>query len=253
MGKEKTDKIHILVDVLTRLASSDASLGVSELGRELSKNKVYIHRMMSSLESSGWVTKNEASQRYVAGDELINFALLLSSKFYLSKITLPYLYELSNLTNETTALSVRVGYERVLVQVIPSKDDKSKVAVLGQHFPLWLAATGKSMAAFLSGEEINTLVKIMKRELPEYRGLNLSVGQFRSELKEIKNQGYALSVGDYVPDVCVLAAPLFNPKKKVIGALVVRGSSPPFTLNLAKKYSPIMLRMTHQINKELQE
>jgi hypothetical protein len=38
---EKKDRIVLLTELLTRLASSDTSYGVSELGRELSKN--YYH------------------------------------------------------------------------------------------------------------------------------------------------------------------------------------------------------------------
>ena len=40
--KEGSDRIALLADILTRLAYSDTSFGISELGRELSKNKMYI-------------------------------------------------------------------------------------------------------------------------------------------------------------------------------------------------------------------
>jgi DNA-binding IclR family transcriptional regulator len=251
--EEKTDRIALLADLLKRFACSDTPFGVSDLGRELSKNKVYIHRLLSSLESIGWVTKDRNSQKYKAGNELFNFALLITSRFYLSKIVLPCLYELSDITNETASLSVRVGYERVLVQQIPSKHDKSKTGVLGQRYPLWLATTGKAMAAFLSDTEIDELVNIMRKELPAFSGLPFNTDQYRNELKEIKERGYAISVGDYRPDICVLAAPIFDHNQKVIGALVVRGSSPPFTREKAEKYIAVILEMTHRINREIQD
>ena len=250
--EEKINRICLLIDILTRIAHADTSFGVSELGREFSKNKVYVHRLLSSLESTGWVTKDRDSQKYKVGNELFNFALLLTSRFYLSKIALPYLYELSSITNETTSLSVRVGYERVLVQRLPSLHDKSQPGVLGQRYPLWLATTGKSMAAFLSDTEIDELVNIMRREMPAFNGLPFNTEQFRNELKEIRKRGYAMSVGDYRPDVCVLAAPIYGQNKAVIGSLVVRGSSPPFTLERAEKYSAVIMEMTNKINREIQ-
>ena len=134
--EEKTDKIVLLAEILTRLAYSDNSFGISELGCEFSKNKVYIHRLLSSLESIGWVSKDRISQKYKVGDELVTFAFLLASRFYLPKITLPYLYELSDITNETTVLSVRIGYERLFVQEVPAKHDSRHTVVLGQRYPL---------------------------------------------------------------------------------------------------------------------
>jgi DNA-binding IclR family transcriptional regulator len=249
--EEKTDRIALLVDILTRIAHTDTSFGVSELGREFSKNKVYISRLLSYLEVVGWVSKDLVSQKYKAGDELITFALSLTSRFYLPKITLSYLYELSDITDETTALSVRIGYERVLVQQIPSKKDKQQTAVLGQRYPLWLATTGKSMAAFLNDDEIDELINIMRSEWPAYKVRTFNTDQYRNELKEIKKLGYALSLADYRPDICALAAPIFSQNQTVIGALVVRGTSPPFTLEKAKKYCDVILEMTNKINREI--
>jgi len=76
------------------------------------------------------------SQKYKAGDELVTFGILLTYRFSLPKITIPYLYELADITNETTALSVRIGYERLFVQEVPAKHDSRHTVVLGQRYPL---------------------------------------------------------------------------------------------------------------------
>jgi IclR family transcriptional regulator, KDG regulon repressor len=251
--KEKTDKISLLADILTRLATSDTSFGVSELGREHSKNKMYIHRLLSSLESIGWATKDPISQKYKVGDELVNFGLLLTYRFSIPKITIPYLYELSDITNETTALSIRIGYERLFVQEVPAKHDHHRTVILGQRYPLWLGATGKSMAAYLSDVEIDELVNIMRRELPTFNiGRTFNTDQYRNDLKEIKKKGYAMTLGDYRPDICVLAAPIFGNKQKVVGSLVVRGQLPSFNLEIAKKYGTVIMEMTNNITREIQ-
>jgi DNA-binding IclR family transcriptional regulator len=251
--KEGTDRIVLLADILKRLAHSDTILGVSELGREYSKNKVYIHRLLSSLESIGWVSKDRVSQKYKVGDELVTFGILLTYRFSLPKITIPYLYELSDITNETTALSIRIGYERLFVQEVPAKHDNRQTVVLGQRFPLWLGATGKSMAAYLRDTEIEELVNIMRRELPTFNlGRTFNTLQYRNELKEIKKRGYTMTAGDYRPDICVLAAPIFAKKQTVIGSLIVRGKLPVFNLETAEKYSSVILEMTNNISREIQ-
>lgn len=249
----RNDRTILLTDILKRLACSDNSVGMSELSREFSINKPYIYRLLSSLESIGWVSKSSISQKYKAGNELVNFGFLLTSRSYLTKITLPYLYELSNITNETTALSVRIGYERLFVQQITAKHDNCQTVIMGQRYPLWLGATGKSMAAYLSDAELDALIDKMRIELPTFnRGLTFNTEQYRNELKEIKTRGYAMSVGEYIPDACVLAAPIFDKQQAVIGSLIVRGILPSFSMEKANKYSFVVLRMTHKISLEMQ-
>jgi DNA-binding IclR family transcriptional regulator len=252
--EERADRIVLLADILKRLAYSDTMLGVSELGREYSKNKVYIHRLLSSLEAIGWVSKDRVSQKYKVGEDLVTFGILLTYRFSLPKITIPYLYELADITNETTALSIRIGYERLFVQEVPAKHDHRQTVILGQRYPLWLGATGKSMAACLSDTEIDDLVHMMRRELPSYNvGFTLNTAQYRNDLKEIKKRGYAITAGDYRPDICVLAAPIFGKKQAVIGSLIVRGKLPSFNPETAEKYSTVILEMTNSINREIQE
>lgn len=251
--KEGPDRIALLADILRRLAYSDTSFGISELSREFSKNKMYILRLLSSLESIGWVSKDLDSQKYTIGDDLITFGILLTYRFSLPKITIPYLYELAEITNETTALSIRIGYERLFVQEVPAKHDNHQTVILGQRYPLWLGATGRSMAAYLSDSEIDELANIRRREMLTFTlGRTFNPDQYRINLKEIKKRGYEVSLGDYRPDVCVLAAPIFGKQQKVIGSLIVRGKSPSFNLDIAEKYSAVILEMTHNITREIQ-
>lgn len=258
MGKEtkkkgeRTDKIALMADIIMRFACSETSLGISELSREFSKNKMYILRMLSSLEAIGWVSQDRVSKRYKVGNELVNLGALLISRFYLTKITLPYLYELAEIANETTAVSIRIGYERMFVQEVPAKHNDRHTVILGQRYPLWLGATGKSNAAYLSDAEIDELIKIMKRELPAFNlNLSFNADQYRNDLKEIKKRGYAMSAGEYRPDICVLAAPIFDQKQTVIGSLIIRGNLPRFNLEKANKYSAVIIEMTNNINREI--
>jgi DNA-binding IclR family transcriptional regulator len=253
--KETTDKMSVVADIIARLAHarSDTTFGISELARELSKNKFYIIRLLSSLESIGWVSQDQVTRRYKIGNGLVNIGLLLASHLYLPKIALPYLYELSEITDETSVLSVRIGYEHIFVQQVPVKHYHHQTVTLGKRNPLWLGASGKSMAAYLSNTEIDELVNIMARELPAFKGLTLNTDQYRNDLEEIKKRGYAITVGDYLPDICSLAAPIFGKDQTAIGALIVRGKSPHFDPNSAEAYSSVLIEKTLNITREIQD
>ena len=249
--REKTDRIALLADILARLANSETSLGVSDFGREFAKNKGYIHHLLSSLESIGWVAKDSVSQKYKVGYKLFNFGLSVISRFTLTKITFPYLYELSDITNETTALCMRIGYERVYIQEMPAKHDNQQTVKLGQRYPIWQGAAGKAMVAFLTDMELQEMTDIMKRELPARKESHPLDVEYQRKLGEIKKRGYAITLADYRPDVCVLAAPIFDRTRAVIGSLIVRGKSPAFSPKIAEKYGPVILEITSKINREI--
>jgi DNA-binding IclR family transcriptional regulator len=207
---------------------------------------------MSSMESIGWVCQDPVSQKYKIGTELFNFSLLLVARSPLSKISRPYLYELSHITNETSALCLRIGFERVFIQHIPAKQDNHRADVLGQCYPLWLGATGKSMAAFLDESEIDELMDIMRQELPGFKtGPAFDIDQYRNQLNEIREKGYAISVGEYTPDICVLAAPIFDQRRTPVASLIVRGILPTFIREKAEKYSAVVLKMANEISGQL--
>ncbi|MCL2669755.1 MAG: hypothetical protein FWE89_03625, partial [Syntrophaceae bacterium] len=139
------------------------------------------------------------------------------------------------------------------VQGIPAKHVDHQPVILGQRFPLWLGATGMAMTAYLSDAEIDKVIEIMRREHPIFnRETTFNTDQYRNKLKEIKKRGYAITCGDHRPDICALAAPIFDQTNAVIGALVVRGKVPSFDMEKAEKFSSTVVEMANKIKREIE-
>jgi IclR family transcriptional regulator, KDG regulon repressor len=241
------------VAILEYLASVDFPLGLAEISRELSLNKVSVFRILSSLEEVGWVIHEPFSQKYKLSENLLMFGLRLLSRIELQKIAGPHLYELAHLTGETTALSIRLGLERIFLQEIPGRYENVVIIPIGSSMPLWIGADGKSMLAFLPEDDIEKVIKHLDDPIPALTllGCKVDVLTLKEKLAKIKEQGYDISAGEIHPDGCAVAAPIFGHNHTVIGSLRLRGLLPRFNPELATKYAPFVIKTANRISQEL--
>ena len=105
--------------VLSSFAAAEAPLGVTELARELGMSKNMVHRALSTLVETGWLTRDASGERYQIG-----FAALLLAggepQFALVPLARPYVRRLHAFTGESVFLSVIVGDNRVTIdEIVP--------------------------------------------------------------------------------------------------------------------------------------
>ena len=88
----------------------------------------------------------------------------------------------------------------------------------GYPMPLFRGATSKAILAFLP-ERQYTHLYLDNPELVKDAGLGANWTEFKSSLRQIRQDGYAVSVGEVDADVFGIAAPVFGGSRKVIGSL----------------------------------
>lgn len=88
----------------------------------------------------------------------------------------------------------------------------------GYPMPLFRGATSKAILAFLP-ERQYTRLYLDNPELVKDAGLGADWTEFKSSLRQIRQNGYAVSVGEVDTDVFGIAAPVFGGGRKVIGSL----------------------------------
>ena len=106
-----------LIPILEYMASTGFPLGVSEISRGLSLNKISVFRNLTILEEAGWVIQEPISQKYKPSEKLFEFSLQIISRTELQKIAGQHLFEINKMTGETVSLTILVGLERVFVLV----------------------------------------------------------------------------------------------------------------------------------------
>jgi len=97
----------------------------------------------------------------------------------------------------------------------------------GQTLELYAGAGGKVLLAFAPEEFCN---RILRRKLVRITPSTIVTReQLEKEFATIRKLGYAVSMGELVPDVAGLAAPVFDHDGKACGAITISGPTQRFS------------------------
>lgn len=249
----QVDRTLQSISILNYMLLRQRPCSISNIERDLGIGKVGVYRTMKSLEKMGWVAQESDSGRYKFGDKLKEFCCLVFGQMEITKISLPYLYEISHTTGETAALSLRIGLERIFIQEIPGRNEIHRVMPLGQRFPLWISSAGKTMLAFLDKGEIEQVLDDARKSGPKTlaSGKIFNLVDLQADIKEIRKLGYAVTTAERVSNLRSVSAPIFNAQKQVLGAVSISGKIPRFTLEMAEMYSAVATSTANKISAEL--
>lgn len=245
--------IERIIAIITYLAVDPKFHGVTEISSELRITKSTAHRILSSLESLRWVAQDPRTERYRLGSMALQVGLSAVSNTDIRSISLPYLYDLQDNTNETAMLSLRIGSERVFIEQIQGKHEVRQIVELQKRYPIWLGAPGKVILAYMEQSEIETvLYNLVKSGVRTFAsGQVLDISRLQRELAEIRRLGFTVSVGERIPEVTAVAAPIFNQNHQVVGAISVAGPISRFNVDMANNYGALVSQAARNIGFQL--
>lgn len=239
-----------VIDILDTLASAAGPCGVSEISRHLGIGKNNVFRILSALESKGWVQQDAETKKYSLTGAMAEVALRALSHLDIQKVSLPYLHELQQATGETSAISIRVELERMFINCIPSNHNIRHIVTVGERRQLWYGSGGKAILAFMAEEEIEAVLDKFSRSgvsvLPG--GQAVTIESLRDELAQIRKQGYAVAAGERQSEVCGVSAPIFNHNHNVVGCISVSGPMSRFNRDRALQCSGLVMEKAQKIS-----
>jgi IclR family pca regulon transcriptional regulator len=141
------------------------------------------------------------------------------SSIELRDIALPYLNELSRSTDQNVNLGVMDKTEVVYIERIKRRQMLTIELYVGSRVNMYRTSIGRAILAFLGHDKfLATLQEILKDpEAARYVGTEGK--RLIALLEEVRRRGYALTDNDFMPGVRTVAAPIFNTKGDVEGAI----------------------------------
>ncbi|MFD6442515.1 IclR family transcriptional regulator [Peribacillus sp. NPDC060186] len=221
-GQQQLQTVERALRVLSTFNEQKSEYTLQEICNELNLPKTMVFRTLQTLESMGYVLKNDKDKSYSPGFENFRLGKVVEKNFSLSKISLPILQELNDITKETICLIIPdISLLRgIQVLSIPSKHAVKHDPDVSTVGYLHGGAARKTILAHMEPEFINQVIeKVGLLKLTENTITNPD--DLCKELKQIKEQGYAISCGEVVEDVFSVAAPIFNYQGKIMGSLTI--------------------------------
>lgn len=210
-GTGVVDRVVRILEVFERYARP---LTLVELSRESGLARTTTHRIVTSLEANGLVTRT-ADDRFGLGIRLWEIAQRAGRQ--LLDAARPFLQDLFSLTGETTQLAVREGDEVLYIERLYGTRRVPRASRVGGRLPMHATAVGKSILAFeedwvreayLSKERF---VQITPSTVGDRDAL-------RRDLEEVSRRGYATTAEEARVGSSSIAVPVFQ-GQRVVAAL----------------------------------
>jgi DNA-binding IclR family transcriptional regulator len=202
------------VEVLLLFTRVGGDLGVTEISGHLDMPKTVVHRILTTLRTSGLIDFDPGRRRYRLGPTALALGNAYLARIDLREFALEPMRRLVERTNETATLSIRSGAARIyLDQVTPDREVKMTVP-LGQPFPLHVGGSSKVFLAFGSAQERAGYLAALT---------DVDIAGLRQDLAEIAQRGYAISFGERQEGAGSVAAPVFSADGTLAGVMSVCG------------------------------
>jgi DNA-binding IclR family transcriptional regulator len=237
--------IERAVDVLTSFADAGGPLGVTDLANSLGISKAAVHRTLTSLRDRDLVGVDEGSRQYRLGPGVLKLAAAYREQLDIRTEALAVMRDLVDATNETATFSVRSGSQRVYVdQLTPAREVKMTVQV-GASFPLHAGSSSKAFLAWLPEEERDEYLSGDLAALTETTIVDRQ--ELARELGRIRQQGFAVSMGERQHGAASVAAPILDEHGQPIAAISICGPQERFQSEVATAAS-LLVEATRRLS-----
>lgn len=192
---------------------------VTSLGEKIGCGKSGAYKLLSVLVQNGLAAQT-ADHKYTLGPAVYILGKTYEDKIGLSKLVKPYLVRLRDMTGENASLGMLINGKVNLVYREESLHLVRIVGNVGGERPLHAGAVGKTLGAYQDEEVMRKL--LMREPLKRYTSRTVvSPRALLDEYAKIREQGYAISDGEFNSEVIGIGAPIRNGDGDVWAAISV--------------------------------
>lgn len=209
--------VHVALDILELLVAAPTPLGLTDIAKRVPGPKATVHRLLASLQTRGYVTREPRSGAYAAGVRCFELGSSWARNLDLRAVAAPVLRELNEQTRETVHLAVYDNGETVYVDKMDSPLPVVAKSYVGSRCPAFCVATGRALLAFQPHQEI---AEVLRRPLPVYTEHTITnPAELAALLADVRRNGYAVNHGSYRDGVGGVAAPIRDHTGAVVASV----------------------------------
>ena len=206
---------------LLDLLEGHQPLSLTELSERAGLDKATAYRILTNLESRGYVERGDFGE-YRLGFRLMQLGMRVADGLHLRKVAQPLMESLQAEFDETVNLAVPGKGGVVYIEILQSPHGLRMTAAAGAQDDFHSTAIGKAILAFWP---TRTREKFLARATLPAKTPNtiVNVDFLRSELRRVRERGYAVDNEENEVGARCVGAPVFDRTGGVVGAISVSG------------------------------
>jgi IclR family transcriptional regulator, KDG regulon repressor len=237
------------LDILLCFTREDPTRSLTQIAESIHMSKTTVHRLLATLESKRFITRDKITSLYRLGFRFIEMAALVLQDVELHRWAQPYLQRLSKEFGETVDLSILDGSHVIYLEVIESPQRVKLAAAVGQRLPAYYTASGKALLAYLPEETVKKVIVDNLAELSDSG--SASIPDMISDLRATAERGYAISEQEYEEAINAVAAPIFDKDNHPVASIAIVGPSFRLTKDRLPALGESLRQMTQMISNEV--
>lgn len=230
--------------ILNLLERSRDGMGATEIGRRLSIDKSSASRLLRTLANYGFVEQDENSARYLLGPQLLTLGQQLLNRITLRDHARPYLRQLVDETGECAHLAIPAQRQALYIDQAESSAALRVESEIGTLSPLHCTALGKVMLAFGQVRPPDELRPFTHRTVSDRSTLE-------AQLAQTAKRGYAIDDEEYNYGVRCVAAPVYDHRGGLVGAIGISGPAGRVTLERIDEFGSVVLEVAAALSARL--
>ena len=225
---------------LLTIVANGKPVTVSSAAEELGVARSTAHRLFAMLEHHGYVRQDPLSKAYIAGKQTLRIGLAAVRDVDIRGVVQPHLEALRDQFDETPHLTVLNGGTALVVDSLESRQPLRVGSHIGIEMSLPRTASGRALLAAKSLEFVEQHVpEHFEAQHPNAIG---SRAELLGLLKQVRQQGYATSFGEFEDDLASIAVGI--PVPSSLGSFAISVSAPMSRMPLERV--PLVVEALHR-------
>lgn len=235
--------------ILSLFSTERPELSALEVAARIRRPKSTVYRLMAQMAEAGLLDVDPGTGRYRVGILLASYGEVARRSTSLQRVAYPHLLRATETSGESSVLMVQSGPEGVTIDLLDSYQPLRIPQHLGGRFPLHATAGGRVFLAWMPDAEADAILKgPLVACTPR---TETSPAAIRRELALVRKRGYAIGDGEWVEDVCAVAAPIRDHRGAVVAAVATSCPRPRWNARAQKTLIAAALQAGQEISRSL--
>ena len=233
------------MEILALLAEAPRGLTFPAIIERLRMEKSAASRILTTLETDGYVTRDPSSNVIRLGLKYIGITLRYLDGINLDEIWAPILRDLAQAAGELVQLAAVESERIVYIAKVESSQRIRVASLLGKEAVRHVTTAGRVWLASLPPElAIQIALKDNELVSPAHR---ISVEELKADLSEVRRNGYATVHGKLLQGLSAIGVPI-HVRSSVVGAVVVVGPSFRMSAERLRDLAPVLKVASTQLS-----
>lgn len=237
------------LDVLECIARAEQPLSAAQVAKLCDISRPTAYRLICTLAARGYVAQADATH-YRLGIQALSLSQNALDSLELPELAQPYLRQLSEITNETTYLSLLDDDEIVYVGKVESSQFLRTDTKIGSRNMLHCSSMGKAILAFLPESDRAGLIDRLEL-IGKTRNTITDRAVLYEHLDAVRAQKFATDDEESEDGIRCVGAPIFDRTGRAFAAISVSGPAYRLSMPRLVALSDILLDTANSISARL--